>query len=168
MDTNKPNVLKIILGGDGGIGKTTLLKVLCGEGYSDQDMTIGFEIFVKNVYINGIREILQVWDLSGQDHFRFLLPDYFRGAHSVVLGFDMSRRSSFLNLRTWMSILINKCPKAPVVLIVTKADKGYHPTLNQKLAKEFVDKFNLVDFMEVSAKESLNVDIPFRSLIIIG
>jgi len=161
----KPNIYKIIIGGDGGIGKTTLLKVFCGQGYSNQDMTIGFEIYTKAFYFNGSKEILQIWDLSGQDHFRFLLPDYFKGAHGVLLGFDMSRRVSFLNLRTWMSILIAKCPEASVCLIATKADLGYHPTLSHVMAEEFVQKFKMTDFTEVSSKDNVNIEIPFVKLI---
>jgi small GTP-binding protein len=165
VSKKKMNVHKIIIGGDGGIGKTTLLKVLCGEGYSNQDMTIGFEIYTKDIFINGSKEVLQIWDLSGQDHFRFLLPDYFKGAHGVVLGFDMSRRTSFLNLRTWMSILISKCPNAAVVLIATKADLGYHPTLSHMLAEDFVQKFKMIDFIEVSSKNNMNLEIPFVKLL---
>ncbi|NVM27438.1 MAG: GTP-binding protein [Candidatus Helarchaeota archaeon] len=161
----KDRVFKIIVGGDGGIGKTTLLKVLCGECYTNQDMTIGFEIFTKKVHSNGHKDTLQIWDLSGQDHFRFLLPDYFKGAHGIVLGFDMSRRISFLNLRTWMTILMAKCPDAPIILIATKSDLGYHPTLSRTLAEDFVVKFNIVDLVEVSAKNHLNVDEPFKKLV---
>ncbi|NVM53173.1 MAG: GTP-binding protein [Candidatus Helarchaeota archaeon] len=161
----KANVLKIIVGGDGGIGKTTLLKVFSGESYSDQDMTVGFEIFVKRISIENNEEILQIWDLGGQDHFRFLLPTCFRGAHGVILGFDMSRRSSFMNLRNWMNILREKCPRAPVVLIATKADKGYHPILTRTMAVEFVNNHHLVDFVEVSAKNRSNVFTPFKRLV---
>ncbi len=161
----KSNVYKIIIGGDGGIGKTTLLKVFCGECFSNQDMTIGFEIFTKDVFINGSKKLMQIWDLSGQDHFRFLLPDYFKGAHGVILGFDMSRRTSFLNLRTWMTILMAKCPEAPIILIAMKADRGYHPTLNSSLAKDFASKFHMLDFLEVSAKNNFNVETPFKRLI---
>ena len=165
MSNSRPEVFKIIIGGDGGIGKTTMLKVLCGQGFSNQDMTIGFEVYAKEIYINGHKDFLQIWDLSGQDHFRFLLPDYFKGAHGVILGFDMSRRSSFLNLRTWMSILMSKCPNASVILIATKADLGYHPTLNHIMAEDFVEKFKLIDFIEVSSKNNLNIERPFVTLV---
>jgi Ras-related protein Rab-1A len=161
----KSNIYKIIIGGDGGIGKTTLLKVFCGECFSNQDMTIGFEIFTKDVFINDSKKLMQIWDLSGQDHFRFLLPDYFKGAHGVILGFDMSRRTSFLNLRTWMTILMAKCPEAPVILIATKADRGYHPTLSSSLAQDFASKFHMLDFLEVSAKNHFNVETPFKRLV---
>lgn len=165
MSHKQRSVFKIIVGGDGGIGKTTLLKVLCGQCYSNQDMTIGFEIFTKKVHFNGTSNTLQIWDLSGQNHFRFLLPDYFKGAHGVILGFDMSRRTSFLNLRTWMTILMSKCPNAPIVLIATKSDLGYHPTLSRSLAEDFVHKFNIVELVEVSARNHVNIEAPFRKLI---
>ncbi len=161
----KGRVFKIIVGGDGGIGKTTLLKVLCGECYANQNMTIGFEIFTKKVVSDRHKDTLQIWDLSGQDHFRFLLPDYFKGAHGVVLGFDMSRRTSFLNLRTWMTILMSKCPEAPIILIATKSDLGYHPTLSRSLAEDFVIKFNIIDLVEVSAKNHINIEQPFKKLV---
>lgn len=161
----KVNRIKIVMGGDGGVGKTTLLKVLCGEAFSDQDMTIALDIFTIHFYINDIHEVLQIWDLGGQDHFRFLLSDLFRGAQGVILAFDVSRQNSFLNLPEWISIIKAKAPQAPILLIGTKADLDYHPMLGKKMARDFVRSNNLVDYYEVSTKDNRNIEIPFRRLL---
>lgn len=164
--TGRINRIKIVIGGDGGIGKTTLLKVFCGEGFSDQDMTIALDIFTKHLYITDeTHEILQIWDLGGQEHFRFLLSDLLKGAQGVILAFDMSRRNSFLNLKEWISLIKANSPQAPILLMGTKADLGYHPTLSLELAREFVRSNNLIDYIEVSTKNNLNIEIPFIRLI---
>ncbi|NVM53171.1 MAG: winged helix-turn-helix transcriptional regulator [Candidatus Helarchaeota archaeon] len=154
-------VFKIIICGDGGIGKTALSTCFCKQIYHDHDMTVGIDIHIKKVLVNDALEILQIWDLSGQKQFEFLLPDFFRGGHGVILGFDVSRRESFLNLNKWLKII----PQVPIYLIATKTDKGYHPLLNRTIIQDFVKKYNLVGFTETSAKENLNVDVPFIRLI---
>ncbi|NVM30907.1 MAG: GTP-binding protein [Candidatus Helarchaeota archaeon] len=158
-------VLKFVIGGDGGIGKTTLVKSLCTNEFVDQIMTIGVDIHSKDVTVNGTKVNLQVWDLSGQDQFRFLLDSFTHGANGIILGFDCSRPSSFLNLTKWLEIFRSTCSKAPILLIATKLDKGYHLTLSREMAQEYIKTHDLIGFIETSSKEFWNVYTPFRRLL---
>ncbi|MFX1298398.1 MAG: winged helix-turn-helix transcriptional regulator, partial [Promethearchaeota archaeon] len=153
-------VMKIILCGDGRIGKTTLATVFCKQIYKDHEITVAVDLHIKKIWVDGELQVLQIWDLSGQEHFRFLLPQFFRGVHGVILGFDISRPSSFRNLQNWLKII----PEVPILLIATKADLGYHSTLDRTDVLEFVAQHNFVDFEEVSAKENFNVETPFKRL----
>jgi len=159
-------VLKIIVAGNGGIGKTTLMKSFCYNEYAeDQKLTVGTEIFIKKFKINGEVEYMQVWDLGGQEHFRFFLKGLIKGAHGAILGFDIKRRNSFMDLKKWLAFLRSGDPNIPIVLVATKLDLGYHPTLNRDLAEKFAEENNLAGFVEISSKNKLNLENPFKLLI---
>lgn len=162
---NLPYTLKIIVAGDGGIGKTTHMHVFLGDSYSDHRLTVGVDFHIKKVSINGALRILQIWDLGGQDQFRFLLPSFLKEAQGFVLGFDVFQHKTFVNLTGWVNLLRETWPNAPIFLVGYKIDKGYHPVLNRKRALEFIDRFNLAGYAEVSSKLNQNVELPFKMLI---
>jgi small GTP-binding protein len=157
-------VYKLVIAGDGGIGKTTLTKVFCNNEYLDQIMTIGVDLHSKVAYLKGVKQDLQIWDLSGQTQFRFMLEDFVRMANGVILGFDCTNVQSFLNLLEWFELIRSIEPDAPIYLIATKRDRDYHLALNAERAMQFVSDHKLLGFSETSAKDYLNVDIPFRRL----
>ena len=153
-------ILKIVICGDAGIGKTSLSSFFCRKTYQDHDATIALDIHVKKVIVKDRNEIMQVWDLSGKEEFRFFLHDFFQGVDGVVLAFDISNQTTFQNLTKWLEII----PQVPIYLIATKTDKGYHPNLTREIIEEFVKQNNIIGFTETSAKANLNVEIPFIRL----
>ena len=166
MYSTPKKVLKIIVAGNGGIGKTTLMKSFCYREYAeDQRLTVGTEIFIKKFVVDDQVEFMQVWDLGGQEHFRFFLKGLVKGAHGAILGFDIKRRNSFIDLKKWLALLRSADPDIPIVLVATKLDLGYHPTLTPELARKFVEENNLIGFVEISSKEKYNLEVPFRVLI---
>ena len=158
-------VLKLVIIGDGGIGKTTLTKVFCENTYLDQIMTIGIDIHTKESVVNGQKTTLQIWDISGQSQFKFLLSDFIRSANGVVLAFDCSRKLTFLNLDEWIELIRTYEPNVPIFLIATKLDEGYDPALSKETIAEFIQRKNLIGFEETSAKAHMNVEIPWKRLI---
>ena len=117
-------VFKLVIVGDGGVGKTTLTKVFCNNPYVEQIMTIGIDIHAKDVVVNGQRTVLQIWDISGQTQFQFMVPDFLKGAKGAILAYDRTRESSFSHLDFWIAQLHTNTPNAPIVLISTKADQS--------------------------------------------
>jgi len=158
-------VFKFVIIGDGGVGKTTLTKVFCNNPYVDQIMTIGIDLHTKDVFIKGRRNILQIWDISGQEQFKFMIPDFVAGAKSVIIAFDRTRRISFAHLDFWLNELRTHAPNAPIILISTKGDQNYHPTLRPEMAMEYAKTNDLIGFVETSAKLSQNVHLPFQRLL---
>jgi small GTP-binding protein len=171
MKNGFKKVLKIVIAGDGGIGKTTYLKYFCYNNYSDdQTLTVGNEIFLKKLKIRSRDQgsgdyYLQIWDCGGQERFRSFLIDFYRGSVGAILGFDMKRRKSFFDLKEWVNHLRIHNPVLPIVLIATKKDLGYHPTLNSDLGYNFASEFNLLGFVELSTKKNMNIEKPFNLLI---
>jgi len=165
MSQGRSRVLKFVIIGDGGVGKTTLTKVFCTGQFIDQIMTIGIDIHTKDSIVKGERVTLQIWDISGQIQFKFLLPDFIRNANGVILAFDCTSNTSFLNLKEWLQLIRSKEPNAPIFLIATKIDEEYDPILNIDEIRVFKEAQGLIGFEETSAKLNLNVEIPFKRLL---
>ena len=106
MSNQNDFTFKIILCGDGGVGKTTILhRFIEGKFKIDTIMTIGVGFFHKPVDINdGKNYNLQLWDFGGQQHFRAILDSYASGAMGAILMVDMTRMSSVHKLDDWIDI----------------------------------------------------------------
>ena len=76
----------------------------CDDTFSDNiQSTIGVDFKVKHSTVDGLRVKLTVWDTAGQERFRTLTSSYYRGAHAVLLVYDVTRRDTFENLAEWLA-----------------------------------------------------------------
>ena len=142
------------------------MKFFCYNVYPENErLTVGNEIHQKKFQINGNTETLQIWDLGGEEEFRCILPGYIKGSVGALLGFDMRRRKSFLDLPEWITMIRKHSSNIPLLLVATKADLGYHPILNSDIALQFAKDNSLVNFIEISSKNNDKIDLPFRILI---
>lgn len=161
----KPTVLKILLSGEGGVGKTTLLKrYVEGKFDSDTRMTIGVEFFLKQLILDGSNVMLQLWDFGGQDRFRFLLQSYATGAKGALLLFDLTRPMSLDNVEQWVNICRSEDKELPIILLGTKLDLESQISVSDDYASKFVDLFDLVDYIKISSKTGENVQEAFEIL----
>lgn len=154
-----------MIAGDGGVGKTTLMKVFCDQEYMDQMITIGIDIHSKIAIVNDDEYYLQIWDFSGQEQFRFLMNSFVQGSYGAILAFECSRYTSFINLPQWINILRSENSELPIFLIATKVDKAYHPLIKHNMISEIIEKYNLVGFEETSSKNEINIHIPFKKIL---
>ncbi|MFX1392029.1 MAG: Rab family GTPase [Promethearchaeota archaeon] len=161
----KPVVLKVLTAGEGGVGKTTLLhKYIKGQFLPETRMTIGVEFFLKELSIDGWDIILQLWDFGGQERFRFLLDSYVTGAKGALLMFDLTRTMTLENLDQWVNICRKHNNDLPILFLGTKADLVEHIIIDEKYIMEYKEKFNLFDYMTVSALTGENVEAAFETL----
>jgi small GTP-binding protein len=161
----KPTVLKILLSGEGGVGKTTLLKrYVEGKFDSNTRMTIGVEFFLKQLILDGSNVMLQMWDFGGQDRFRFLLQSYATGAKGALFLFDLTRPMSLDNVEQWVNICRSDDKDLPIILIGTKLDLESQISVSDDYAREFVELFDLVDYIKISSKTGENVQEAFEVL----
>lgn len=167
--SNKPPaydyLIKLLLIGDSGVGKSCLLLRFAEDSYTPSFITtIGIDFKIRTIELGGKKIKLQIWDTAGQERFRTITTAYYRGAMGILLVYDVTDEKTFNNIRNWIrniekhatenvnKILIgNKCDMVDKTVI--DADKG------QALAKEYGIKF-----VETSAKNSINVDEAFISL----
>jgi small GTP-binding protein len=157
--------MKIITAGDGGVGKTTLLRrYIEGKFLTDTKMTIGVDFFLKKLNIDGTLVIFQLWDFGGQQHFRFLLKSYVIGAKGAFLMFDLTRLSTLNNLEEWVNICRSTNPNLPILFLGTKLDLVDQSSVPNDYFDELKEKFNLFDFLKISSKTGENVDLAFELL----
>lgn len=162
--------IKLLMIGDSGVGKTCLLLRYTNDSFSPTFITtIGIDFKVKTVKVEDKTVKLQVWDTAGQERFRTITTSYFRGAQGIVLVYDVTDRSSFENVKTWMGqiqqyadlnvnkvLVANKCDTdatdSPQKRVVSTEE-------GKKLAKEFG-----LELFEASAKTNLNVSEAFTTI----
>ncbi|XP_067275047.1 ras and EF-hand domain-containing protein [Pseudorasbora parva] len=155
-------VYRLVLAGDAGSGKSSfLLRLSLNEFRGDIQTTLGVDFQIKKMLVDGEKTNLQIWDTAGQERFRSIARSYFRKAHGVLLLYDVTSESSFLNVREWVEQIQESTDKdIPMCIIGNKVDlrterpegscvSSFH---GEKLAMTY----NAL-FCEASAKEGTNV-----------
>jgi len=156
---------KLIIAGDGGVGKTTLVdRYVNGTFHSDSRITIGVGFMVKRLVVDGNPIDLQIWDFGGEDRFRFLLPSYCRGAHGAIFMYDMTNPTSLCHVNEWMQLLRSSGGKFPVIMGGTKADLSNARKVQAAEANSVAQKSGIADTVEVSSKTGQNVDALFEKI----
>ncbi len=161
----KSKVLKTIIAGDGGVGKTTMLhRYIKGKFIEGLHMTIGVEFFLKELELEGENVMLQIWDFGGQERFRFLLKNYAKGAKGALLMFDLTQPVTLENLDQWVEICRDENPELPIIFLGTKLDLFNLITVKDEFALTYKEKYNLFDFLKISSKTGDNVELAFELL----
>ncbi|XP_029991865.1 ras and EF-hand domain-containing protein [Sphaeramia orbicularis] len=153
---------RLVLAGDAGAGKSSfLLRLTLNEFRGDIQTTLGVDFQIKRMLVDGEKTSLQIWDTAGQERFRSIARSYFRKAHGVLLLYDVTSESSFLNVRAWVDqIQESSDEKIPMCVIGNKVDlrdelpegSCVSSSHGEKLAKAYSALF-----CETSAKEGTNV-----------
>ncbi len=161
----KQIALKFLVLGDGGVGKTTLLhRYVKGKFLNTATMTIGVEFLSKQIQMNGIICQLILWDISGQDRFRFMIDKYMRGASGALLLFDTTNMTSFVNIGKWVNLVRKYYQNLPILLIAAKCDLEEFSIVGDIYAKKTKERFGMVDFIKTSSKSGMNVKLAFETL----
>ena len=157
--------LKLLILGDGGCGKTTLLhRYIKREFIDTTTMTIGVEFFTKQAVLDSTNVSMILWDITGQERFRHMVPSYMRGASGALLLFDVTNMVSFINIGKWISIVNKFYDNLPVVLIAAKCDLEEFSIVSDVYAKKTKEKFKMADFIKTSSKTGHNIDRSFEAL----
>jgi len=160
---------KIILIGPGAVGKTSLLQRFVhnkfSEGYS---LTIGVDFLSKQVEVSpGESTRLTIWDIGGQDRFKFMRSRFYDGASGALLVFDLSRAQTYKEIRKWLKEFRQFAgEKVPFLLIGNKSDLIAHvgEVIDRAEPKKFADTENSI-YIETSAKTGDNVEDAFIKLV---
>lgn len=158
-------LFKLIIIGDSGIGKSSLLNRFSDNVYTDSYIsTIGVDFKITTIEIDNKICKLQIWDTAGQERFRTITSSYYRGAHGIMVVFDITNRDSFTNLPIWLKEIYNYASEnVKIILIGTKADLDAKRVISYDDAMAFAIDNNM-DYIETSAKKDTNIDTAFTTL----
>jgi len=159
------HLFKLLLIGDSGVGKSSLLLRFADNTFSDSFIaTIGVDFKIRTIDINGSQVKLQIWDTAGQERFRTITSSYYRGAHGIIVVYDITNPDSFQNVRKWLQE-INRYASENVqkILVGNKADLVSERKVSYEDAKELADELG-VAFLETSAKNASNVELAFENM----
>jgi len=163
-------LFKVILLGDSGVGKTSLMERYVNKKFDAQyKATIGADFMTKEIEVNNTVVTLQIWDTAGQERFQSLGNAFYRGADCCILVFDVCIQKSFENLDNWrteFSIQANIIDQNhfPFVVLGNKVDKPDQRVVSAKEAARWCQENGELQYFETSAKESLNVDQAFHAI----
>ncbi|MHA1819863.1 MAG: Rab family GTPase [Promethearchaeota archaeon] len=163
-------VYKVICIGDGGVGKTSLLRKYVKKQFEQQYLpTVGVNISKQPLkYKDNGKEVdinLMFWDIAGQPQFYLLHKVYYNGANGVLLMFDLTQRHTFYNIKNWFNELVKYNLKdIPIILIGNKLDLKKERKIIQPMAESMMDQLGISVYYETSALDGTNVDEVFEKI----
>ncbi|XP_047095623.1 ras-related protein RABD2c-like [Lolium rigidum] len=158
-------LFKLLLIGDSSVGKSCLLLRFADDAYVDTYIsTIGVDFKIRTVELDGKSVKLQIWDTAGQERFRTITSSYYRGAHGIIIVYDVTDRESFNNVKQWLSEIDRYASDSVCKLLVgNKCDLVDSKVVDTEEAKAFAESLGMT-FLETSAKESINVETAFLTM----
>jgi len=158
-------LLKILLIGDSGVGKSSLLLRFAENEFCDTfTSTIGVDFKVKTIEIGERTVKLQIWDTAGQERFRTITSSYYRGAHGILVVFDVTNPETFTNVQKWLTEVERYALEGVTkVLVGNKCDLESLRKVSRQEAQEFADQLGLI-YLETSAKSASNVTEVFTQM----
>ena len=125
--------------------------------------TIGIDFKIKIINLENKLIKLQIWDTAGQERFRTITKTYYKGAHGIILTYDVTDQDSFKNIRNWIKqIEANAQGNVKRVLVGNKCDKPDR-VVTEEEGKKLADDYSM-SFFETSAKTNKNVTEVFYHL----
>jgi len=162
---------KVIIIGDSGVGKTTMLTQFIHERYNNQrDLTIGVDFGSKYINVNGVDVRLQIWDTAGQECFRSISRSYYKGAKVAIIVFDAANNKYKDQLNLWINDLNMHNNNVKIIIVCNKKDKlsAYQQTnITQNIKESFNSQFHLISSKIFSDVEKVFInaaEIMYRDL----
>lgn len=172
MAVSKSEIFKVIILGDGGVGKSSLMNRYVSDKFDSQSFhTIGVEFLNKDVTINDEKHTIQIWDTAGQERFKSLRTPFYRGSDCCILTFCLDDKQSFINLSMWRKeffyyadIPEQSWEHFPFILLGNKSDiSAEERAVTEEEANQWCQDNGKVPYFETSAKTAVNVSTAFSA-----
>merc|ERR1711920_1214180 len=139
-----------------------LLLRFADDSFTDSYVTtIGVDFRFKTIPVEKKTIKLQIWDTAGQERFRTITSAYYRGAHGVILVYDITNNETFSHVQDWLDEVHKAAGESVTKLVVgNKADLINQRQVNENQASQYAQSVN-ASFIETSAKTAVNVDKSF-------
>ena len=166
MSSHKYDYLfKILIIGESEVGKKDFLLRFTDDSFTaDHLEDIGVDFKIKIINFQNKLVKLQLWDTAGEERFRTITKTYYKGAHGIILMYDVTDQNSFKNIRNWIKqIEANADKSAKRVLVGHKCDEPGR-VVSEEEGKKLAEEYNMVLF-ESSARTNTNVSEVFYYLV---
>ncbi len=160
---------KVVLLGDGSVGKTSLIRRFVRDHFSDDYlMTVGTKVTKKEIAVpdggRDLRTVLTVWDILGQKGYAGVQESAVRGAQSVLLVFDLTRDETWRSLEDyWVPLVWRLVGKVPLVFAGNKVDLARDTAYAKDVLSYLAQKYEGEAFLS-SAKTGENVEAMFQQM----
>ncbi len=164
----KDFVFKITVIGDGGVGKTSLIKKYTQGSFQKQYIkTLGAQFSKYDEKVEGNMVKLFFWDIAGQAEFSFMRPTFYKGSKAAIIVFShaLGEEKSFSNITEWHEDIKKYCGNIPIILFGNKIDLIDIEKLDNGKAEEIVDQRKFLGYYKTSAKTGTGVYEAFQAII---
>ena len=134
MDVDR--TYKLVIIGNSGVGKSCILLQFSDGYFREEEVaTIGVDFKIKTVELeDGMIVKLQIWDTAGQERFSTITSSYYRGAHGIIVVFDVTNKSTFDRVSVWMQQVSENAPKGVTcVLVGNKIDLDHKRVVTKQV-----------------------------------
>lgn len=158
-------MFKVLLLGDAGVGKTSLMWRFSDDVFNQTYIsTIGIDLKLRTIDVEGKKVRLQVWDTAGQERFHAISVSYYRTAVGIMLVYDITRRRSFENIAKWLRNIDEHAQEDVVKLLIgNKCDMQQPRDVKREEGEMLADEYDM-SFFETSAKENESIDEAFECI----
>eukprot|EP01017_Pseudomicrothorax_dubius_P041633 TRINITY_DN6678_c0_g1_i2.p1 TRINITY_DN6678_c0_g1~~TRINITY_DN6678_c0_g1_i2.p1 ORF type:complete len:205 (+),score=46.67 TRINITY_DN6678_c0_g1_i2:143-757(+) len=158
-------LFKLLLVGNSAVGKSSILLRFTDNIFNDSFLpTIGVDFKIRTYNVGGKQAKLQIWDTAGQERFKTITSTYYKGAHGIMLVYDVTDRQSFRDVENWVQEVEKQASENVVkVLIGNKCDLDKERQVTFDEGKEYADSIG-IKFLETSAKAATNIDKVFQTV----
>jgi len=151
----------LVLIGDSGVGKSCLLLRFADDKWTDSYIsTIGVDFKIRTIELDQKTIKLQIWDTAGQERFRTISSTYYRGAHGIIVVYDVTNKPSFDNVARWLTEIDKYAREGVNKLLVGNKCDLEDREVSKEEGKAFAESKG-IPFLETSAKVGTFVDTAF-------
>jgi len=165
MARDYDHLFKLLIIGDSGVGKSSILLRFADDMFSGSYITtIGVDFKIRTITVDEEKVKLQIWDTAGQERFRTITSTYYRGTHGVIVVYDVTNAESFVNVKRWLHEIDQNCEIVNKVLVGNKNDcQAENKVVEEEDAKRFAQQMN-VQLFQTSAKDNINIEDVFNHI----
>ena len=158
---------KVLILGDSTVGKTCFLVRYVDDSFDDSTLlSVGMDYRLKNVKTeDGTKVKLQIWDTCGQERYRSISKNYYKGANAIILVFSLIDKKSFDSVENWINQIKEEASESILIILVgNKSDLIEKRVISYEEAEKLAKEFN-INYFECSAKTGENINVAFNDLI---
>ena len=159
-------IIKILIIGDSTVGKTNFVYKFSEDKFRENYFaSTGIELKTTSIQIDGKSIKIQLWDTAGQEKYRAMIKNLYLKSQGIIILFDITNETSFINLKNWMSQIKESCGEdIPILLVGNKIDLEDNRVINKERAMEYANNEN-IEYIEVSSKTGENINKALTSLL---